>query len=224
MARGRGTDSVGAVDCSQHWTADTAADPSQHAGLSRRSALTGVGALALSCPSLTGASLAALGGLPRPLLAQTAGTGPADSAPLPVRDAPALGSRIQFPRTQLIDGSIREPDHWRGKLVVLELWATWCPFCRKQNPVLDKLYRDHASKGLEVLGLSIDRNVDDIKKYYAENGYRFPTARFNRVWWEAIGKPKGLPIVWVVGRDGRLLQVEIGEMFPEDIQDLARLL
>jgi thiol-disulfide isomerase/thioredoxin len=189
-----------------------------------RPALTGLSAVSISRRALTGASLVAVGGLPGTLLAQTGAASTGDSAPLPARDAPAIGSRIQFPRTQLIDGSVREPDYWRGKLVVIELWATWCPFCRKQNPVLDKLYREHASKGLEVLGLSIDRNVDDIKKYYAENGYRFPTARFNRSWWEAIGKPKGLPIIWVVGRDSRLLQVEIGEMFPEDIQDLARLL
>jgi thiol-disulfide isomerase/thioredoxin len=124
----------------------------------------------------------------------------------------------------LIDGTVREPDFWKGKVLVLELWATWCPFCRKQNPVLDQLYREQVGKGLEVLGLSIDRNEDEIKKYYAETGYRFPSTRFDRAWWEAIGKPKGLPIIWVIGRDGRLAQVETGELFAEDILDFARLL
>ena len=181
------------------------------AGPSRREALSGMATLAIS--ALSGQALA-----------QTATGAPGNDAPLPARDAPAIGSPIRFPRAQLIDGAVREPGYWQGRVVILELWATWCPFCRKQNPVLDKLYRDHQSKGLEVLGLSIDRNEADIKKYYAETGYRFPTARFNRDWWEAIGKPKGLPIVWVVGRDGRLVQVEVGEMFAEDIEDLARLL
>lgn len=180
-------------------------------GPSRREAIGGLAALAL-------------GALPTHALAQANTGSSGNDAPLPARDAPAIGSTIRFPRTRLIDGSVREPDYWRGKVVVLELWATWCPFCRNQNPVLDKLYRDHASKGLEVLGLSIDRNEADIKKYYAETGYRFPSARYNRAWWDAIGKPKGLPIIWVVGRDSRLLQVEIGEMFAEDIQDFARLL
>ncbi len=187
------------------------ADTPVIAGLARRAVLSGLAALSL-------------GALPGRALAQAATGAPGNDAPLPARDAPALGSTIQFPRAQLIGGAVREPGYWQGKVVVLELWATWCPFCRKQNPVLDKLYRDHESKGLEVLGLSIDRNEADIKKYYAETGYRFPTARFNRDWWEAIGKPKGLPIIWVVGRDRRLLQVEVGEMFAEDIQDFARFL
>ena len=214
-------------------------DASAEDGPSRRDALAGIVALALGqsarmasmrlapvAPAAAGiaTTTAALGALPGTVLAQADTATSGNDAPLPARDAPAIGSPIRFPRTRLIDGSVREPGYWRGKLVVLELWATWCPFCRKQNPVLDKLYREHASKGLEVLGLSIDRKEDDIKKYYAETGYRFPSARFDRSWWEAIGKPKGLPIVWVVGRDSRLLQVEIGEMFPEDIQDLARLL
>jgi thiol-disulfide isomerase/thioredoxin len=195
----------------------------------KRSSLGALGALAIS-PTALGASLWAGSSMrPGPALAQAnpnagnAGLTP-QSASLPARDAPAIGSPIAFPRTRLIDGTEREPGFWAGKLVVLELWATWCPFCRKQNPVLDQLYREHQSKGLEVLGLSIDRTEDEIKKYYAETGYRFPSARFDRSWWDAIGKPKGLPIVWVVGRNGRLLQVEIGEMFAEDIQDLARLL
>lgn len=187
------------------------ADVPARGGPSRRDALGGLAALAL-------------GALPAPTIAQTTSGSTSSNAPLPARNAPAIGSLIRFPRTRLIDGSVREPEYWQGKLVVIELWATWCPFCRKQNPVLDKLYRAHVSKGLEVLGLSIDRNEDDIKKYYAETGYRFPSARFDRGWWEAIGKPKGLPIIWVVGRDGRLLQVEVGEMFAEDIEDLARLL
>ena len=165
----------------------------------------------------------ALAGLPGSVEGQgVAGAGA--QAPLPSRDAPPIGSPIRFPRSRLIDGSIREPGFWQGKLVVLELWATWCPFCRKQNPVLDQLYRENVSKGLEVLGLSIDRSEDEIKKYYAETGYRFPSTRYDQSWWDAIGKPKGLPIVWVIGRDGRLIQVEIGEMFAEDILELARLL
>lgn len=156
--------------------------------------------------------------------AQATGESASSLQRLPDRDAPPLGTAIRLPRARLIDGSVREPEAWHGKVVVLELWATWCPFCRKQNPVLDQLYREHSSRGLEVLGLSVDRTEDEIRKYYNETGYRFPSTRFDRSWWEVIGKPKGLPIIWVIGRDGRLVQVEIGEMFAEDIQDLSRWL
>jgi len=160
---------------------------------------------------------------PRPAAAQTAAPAqPAASTRLPDRPAPAIGALIQSPRTTLIDGQVLEPGHWRGKVLLVQLWATWCPFCRKQNPLLDRLWRARRQDGLELLGLSIDEKPDVINRYLAEHGYRFPVARFDPAGWAAIGRPKGLPILWVIGRDSRLKQVEVGEMFPEDIELLER--
>jgi len=76
------------------------------------------------------------------------------------------------------------------------LWATWCPFCRKQNPFLDKLWRARRSDGLELLGLSIDEKPDVIKRYVAEHGYGFPVARLDVAWGgdrtpQGIARPLG---------------------------------
>lgn len=138
--------------------------------------------------------------------------------------APPIGARIELPAVRLLDGREIEPAYWRGKVLVVELWATWCPFCARQNPEIDRLHRAHAASGLEVLGLSIDRKADDARKYLREHGYAFHAAMLDAKWEAALGRPKGLPIVWVVGRSGRLEQLEIGEMFPEDVADLARWL
>lgn len=165
--------------------------------------------------------------MPAISVAQSAAASPgvgAGGGRLPERPAPALGSLIETPRTTLLDGSVREAGAWRGKLLVIELWATWCPFCRKQNPLLDRLHRAQAARGLEVLALSIDEQPDAIKRYIAETGYGFSVARFGAAWWSVLGRPKGLPVVWVLGRDSRLLQMEIGELFPEDIELLERWL
>jgi len=177
----------------------------------------------------TGGVIATAGALapawlkPNAATAQTATpTEPAALPRLPERPAPAIGSSIQLPRTTLIDGQVLEPGHWRGKLLLVQLWATWCPFCRKQNPLLDRLWRARRQDGLELLGLSIDEKTDVINRYLAEHDYRFPVARFDSAWWSAIGRPKGLPILWVIGRDARLKQIEVGEMFPEDIELLER--
>lgn len=136
--------------------------------------------------------------------------------------APPIGTAITFPPVRLLDGRELPPEHWRGTVAVVELWATWCPFCKRQNPHLDQLHRAHAGSGLEVLGLSIDRRPEDAQQYMREHGYAFHAAMFDAQWQAAIGRPKGLPIVWVIGRDARLRQIEIGEMFPEDIEELAR--
>ncbi|HLT26600.1 MAG TPA: TlpA disulfide reductase family protein [Zeimonas sp.] len=138
--------------------------------------------------------------------------------------APPVGAHVELPPVRLLDGREIEPAHWRGKVLVVELWASWCPFCARQNPELDRLHRSHAASGLEVLGLSIDRSADDAARYMRERGYAFHAAMLDAKWEATLGRPKGLPIVWVIGRSGRLEQLEIGEMFPEDVADLARWL
>jgi thiol-disulfide isomerase/thioredoxin len=137
-------------------------------------------------------------------------------------EPPAIGTRVELPATRLLDGRELPSAYWRDKVLVIELWASWCPFCKRQNPYLDRLHRAHAGSGLEVLALSIDRRPEDAQQYMREHGYAFHAAMFELRWQAAIGRPKGLPIVWVIGRDGRLRQIEIGEMFPEDVEELAR--
>lgn len=136
--------------------------------------------------------------------------------------APPLGAKIDLPAARLLDGSEIAPEYWRDKVLVVELWATWCPFCARQNPEIDRLHREHAGTGLEVLALSIDRSDQEASRYLRERGYAFHAAMFDTNWRNALGRPKGLPIVWVIGRSGRLEQLEIGEMFPEDVAQLAR--
>ena len=109
-------------------------------------------------------------------------------------------------------------------MLVVELWASWCPFCAKQNPYIDQLHRDHSGQGLEVLALSIDRKPDDAAKYMRARDYAFRAAMFDTRWQRAIGRPKQIPAIWVVGRDGRLAYFEAREMFPEDIAELSRFL
>lgn len=135
---------------------------------------------------------------------------------------PAPGARIAVPDTVQLDGTRIDASYWNGKVIVVELWASWCPFCAKQNPLLDKLHREHAAEGLEVLALSIDRNPDAAARYMRDHGYAFRAAMFDGRWQAALGRPRQIPAIWVIARDGRLAYFEMREMFPEDIADLAR--
>ncbi|TXL63842.1 TlpA family protein disulfide reductase [Zeimonas arvi] len=164
--------------------------------------------------------LGLFGGLSAGVLAGAWPSAPVLAAPA----APAIGSPVSLPAARLLDGTELPASHWRGKVVVIELWATWCPFCARQNPYLDKLHRANRERGLEVIGLSIDRDPDAVKKYIDARGYQFHVAMFDEAWRAAIGRPKGLPIVWVVDRNGKLAKLEIGELFPEDIAEFAQLI
>ena len=139
-------------------------------------------------------------------------------------NAASIGDMITLPTTTLIDGTVLAPDQWRNKVLIVERFATWCPFCKVQNPKLDALLRANKSKGLEVLALSIDKNAAEVPKYMKARGYTFNAAMMMPEWQRVLGDIKGLPVIWVIGRDGKLKQVEAGELLDEDIAELARWL
>lgn len=137
---------------------------------------------------------------------------------------PPLGTPVALPDAVALDGTKLPATRWKGKVLVIELWASWCPFCARQNPLLDALHRRHAGQGLEVLALSIDRRPEDASKYLRERGYAFNAAMFDAHWRAVLGQSKAIPFVWVVARDGKLAYTEAREMFPEDVEGLARFL
>lgn len=146
---------------------------------------------------------------------------PAARRPVP---PPSIGTRIALPDMRTIDGRVLPSSNWRGKVVLLILWASWCPFCAKVNPLVERFYRANRARGLEVLGLTIDRKVGDALAYLKRHDYSFPVAAFDEGWLGLLGKPKGLPVIWIVGRSGLLEQMEVGEIFEEDVLEFARWL
>jgi thiol-disulfide isomerase/thioredoxin len=156
----------------------------------------------------------ALGLAPLGLAAMAAEPG----APLP-----PLGSTLAAPTLTLLDGSVWGPEQSRGKVLVLYWWASWCPFCAEQSPHIDALWRAHRSQGLELLALSIDKQPAAASAHLKAKGYGFPAAMATQV--AAVWpKPRGLPVVVVRGRDGKVVYAESGSLFPEDVQGLKKFL
>jgi thiol-disulfide isomerase/thioredoxin len=108
-----------------------------------------------------------------------------------------------------------------GSTVVVEFWASWCPFCARQNPELEALHRATAGR-LEVLAFSIDRDPAKARAYVAEHGYTFAAAMADPATLAQFDLRRGLPVLFVVDPTGRVVQRESGEMFPEDVRALAR--
>lgn len=136
---------------------------------------------------------------------------------------PALGSTLAVPSLTLLDGSVWGPDQARGKVLVVYWWASWCPFCADQSPHMDALWRAHRSEGLALLALSIDKQPAAASAHLKAKGYGFPVAMATQaaaVW----PKPRGLPVVVVRGRDGKVVFAESGSLFPEDVQGLKNFL
>ena len=123
----------------------------------------------------------------------------------------------------MLDGDTIEPAAWQGQYSVLVLWATWCPFCKRHNAHLDKLYRATRGQPLRVLGVAIDADAQLVSRYMQAHGYSFPVAIDNVGLRSRLTPRKSIPMTCIVDRQGRLVQAIAGEMFEEDVLELAKL-
>jgi thiol-disulfide isomerase/thioredoxin len=146
----------------------------------------------------------------------------AAAGPSLVARAAGIGDRVEWRDVVQLDGRTLPAKALAGRVVVVGIWASWCPFCKRQNPLLQQLYEAHGGRGLELLTFSIDREPDKARAYMAENRYTFPAAMASVECDRWFGPREGLPEVYVVDRGGRIVFKEVKEMFPEDVQALAR--
>jgi cytochrome c biogenesis protein CcmG, thiol:disulfide interchange protein DsbE len=99
---------------------------------------------------------------------------------------------------------------FRGKIVVLNFWASWCAPCVEELPSLNRLADRYKGKDLVVLGVSLDEDADAYKDFLSKNQIKFLTLRNPaRAVSEQYGTYK-LPETYVVSRQGRLLKKYIG--------------
>jgi hypothetical protein len=144
-----------------------------------------------------------------------------EAAALPL---PSIGSALTLPEVSLFDGSVFKPQQAKGHVTVIYWWSSTCPFCAQQSPEIEKLWRTQKARGLNMLGLSVDQKPAEAMAYLQKKGYTFPSGWVTPEIHNILSKPRGLPVTIVLGRDGRVLQAEKGQLFPEDVAQLANWL
>ncbi len=114
---------------------------------------------------------------------------------------------------------------FKGKVVILDFWATWCPPCREEIPHFKALYAAYHSKGLEVIGVALDQGgVGDVAPFAKDNGINYPLVIGNEAVVQAYGGIRGIPTTFIIDRQGRIVQKYVGardkKVFEEAIQPL----
>lgn len=107
-------------------------------------------------------------------------------------------------RALLLDGGAFDSAQQRGKVIVLNFWASWCKPCREEMPVLDAFYRAHRAEGLELIALSIEEPGDLARVRGAMKNFSFPAALASAAHTEGYGRPWRLPVTFVIDRRGVL--------------------
>jgi peroxiredoxin len=109
-----------------------------------------------------------------------------------------------------LDGNQVSLSDFEGKVVVLDLWATWCPPCREEIPFLVSLYEEFRDRGLVVVGVGLDDGGAPVLKSFAEeNGMTYPVVVGNRSVQASYGVT-AIPTTFMIGRDGRIATKHVG--------------
>ncbi len=122
-------------------------------------------------------------------------------------------------------GNQRHISEWDGKIVLLNFWATWCPPCRDEVPLLIEAQERHGDAGLQVIGISLDER-DKVAAFAEDFGINYPllvhrTAGIDiaREYGDQIG---ALPYSVIYDAEGRVLAGHTGELHQEDLDRMLK--
>jgi thiol-disulfide isomerase/thioredoxin len=148
------------------------------------------------------------------------------SRPSAPRAAPA--DRALAPDFSLPDltGQRLSLSTYRGKVVLLDFWATWCDPCREEIPHFVELQSKYRNQGLQIVGVSMDDGPEPVRDFYQHFNINYPVVMGNAKIGELYGGVLGLPIAFLIRRDGRIYGKHIGAtditVFEEEIISLLQ--
>ena len=126
---------------------------------------------------------------------------------------------------ELLNGEVVSSTSLRGRVVLVNFWATWCPPCKVEMPLLQSMAERHAESGLVVLGLSRDRgSADAVRAFLAERDITYPVAIVGPDAERVFGGVRGYPTSFLVDRNGRIRHAALGPLAMVSFEPAVRRL
>jgi len=117
-------------------------------------------------------------------------------------DVPAVGQRAPALIVPQLDGTSFDLAAERGKVVIVNFWASWCSPCRAEMPQLDAFYQRYRSRGLRLLGMSVDDTSDRDAVVHIMKSFSYPAALAADAKVNGFGPPLAVPMTWIIDSAG----------------------
>lgn len=119
-----------------------------------------------------------------------------------------------------LDGKEVKLSDYKGKVVLVNFWASWCPPCKEEMPIFEKVYQKYRDKNFVILAVNMDTSEGALKEFLEKNRYSFPIVRIKG---EAGLNIPGLPTSYLVDKDGSVKKIRLG-VYRELEEDLSKLI
>lgn len=108
---------------------------------------------------------------------------------------------------------------YKGKVVLLNFWATWCPPCRAEMPDLIRMQREYRSRGLQVIGITYPPGeIGEVRQFVRELGVNYPVALGTKETKTLFGETETLPLTVIIDRRGVIRERIEGILLPEEFE------
>ena len=125
-------------------------------------------------------------------------------------------------KTVLLDGKSVALDQYKGKVVMVNFCATWCPTCKAEMPQWQKFYDAYKGKGFELIAVSIDDDEKLLRDVCKERGFTFPVAwRYDDKTDDNFGDIIGTPTLYIVDKTGKVAWMKRGRVTYAQLQEIV---
>ena len=161
---------------------------------------------------VAGAAACAVALLTVPMLVSSAGSRVDEPVTSTGASCKADGTaKLDLTLNDMNGAAVRLADY-KGKVIVLNFWATWCPPCQGEIPELVNSFAEYKDSGLVILGISIDDTPEMLRAYAAQKRINYPMLLMQDDVDEAYGPIGGVPISFFIGRDGSICTRHFGPL------------